>query len=247
MFKTLLVAALLALAVEARPNSRLPRLDGRIVGGYYVEIEEHPYQVSLQYYGSHFCGGSIIAPNKILTAAHCTVKYNAGDLSIHYGSTSREEGGTVVQVKDIQEHYAYDASTMDFDVSVLTLVSDIKMGKNAQIIGLVPHETIEGGRTAVVTGWGALYSDGPSPQLLKAVKVREVSRSECNAAYDGQISNVMICFREHEKDACQGDSGGPLVADGAQIGVVSWGYGCADPQYPGVYSNVQKLRGFINV
>ncbi|XP_031331903.1 trypsin epsilon-like [Photinus pyralis] len=249
MFKTLLVAALLALAVEARPNSRLPRLDGRIVGGYDVDIEEHPYQVSLQYYGSHFCGGSIIAPNKILTAAHCTVKRKERDhMSIRYGSTTKEDGGDVVQVKDVEEHSSFDSYTLEFDVSVITLVSDIQMGKNARIVELVPRDAVEGGRTAVVTGWGVLESGGPFPTHLKAVKLREVSRTECNVAYEGVLTDVMICFGEYEKDSCQGDSGGPLVSDdGVQVGIVSWGWGCADRRWPGIYSNVQKLRDFINV
>ncbi|XP_031328602.1 trypsin alpha-like isoform X2 [Photinus pyralis] len=248
MFKIVLIAAIAALAI-ASPRFRpvVPQLDGRIVGGVDVNIEDYPHQVSLQFLDVHDCGGSIIAPNLILTAAHCT-DHLVQFLSIRYGSSLMEEGGSVIKVAQKFDHPSYDPITFDYDLSILKLVSDIKASPKAQIIDLVPYNTEEGGRRAFVSGWGALYTDGPSPKQLQVVELNEEDREACKKAYGGKkITDRMICFNNPGKDSCQGDSGGPLVASGAQVGVVSWGYGCADAKYPGVYSHVDnaQLRMYI--
>lgn len=74
-----------------------------------------------------------------------------------------------------------------------------------------------------------------------------IDREDCNKDYDGRITDFMICAADTNKDSCQGDSGGPLFDMKSQklVGVVSWGYGCADPQYPGVYSNIAKQLDWI--
>ncbi|KAK5644852.1 hypothetical protein RI129_006152 [Pyrocoelia pectoralis] len=247
MFKVVLVAVFLALAVEAKP--RRPILDGRIVGGEDVTIDQFPYQISLQYYRSHICGGSIISTNRILTAAHCTDESPAPYLSIRYGTSIQNEGGHEVDLLEVKQHHQYDAYYNDFDVSVLILKSNIVESETARIVKLVPRLTLEGGRSAVVTGWGDLQSGGSSPSQLQAVEVQEIDRKQCSIAYEAEgrpITDRMICFEDAGKDACQGDSGGPLVSDDVQVGVVSWGWGCADYRYPGVYANVEKLRGFID-
>ncbi|XP_031354556.1 trypsin alpha-3-like [Photinus pyralis] len=248
MFKLVLVSALFAL-VAARPNRPgLPHLDGRIVGGFDVTIEQVPYQVSLMVRPDspyHICGGSIIAHDLILTAAHCTTRYQPSEMRIRYGNTIKNEGGTIMEVLFKKDHHLYNPNTMDYDISVLVLSGRIQFSASAQIIPLVASGSGEGGRAAMVSGWGRLSSGGASPTKLQAVYVREVDRKKCNEDYSGPITERMICFMDTYKDSCQGDSGGPLVSSGVQIGVVSWGWGCADPRYPGVYSNVAVLRDFI--
>ena len=106
------------------------------------------------------------------------------------------------------------------------------------------------GSLAVVSGWGTLhYGDTDLPSQLQAVEVYITSRVECNSAYAvyGGITDRMICAAVPGggKDACQGDSGGPLVVNGVLVGIVSWGAGCADARYPGVYSDVATLRSFV--
>ncbi|KAB0794376.1 hypothetical protein PPYR_11215 [Photinus pyralis] len=246
MFKIVLVAVFAALAVgnllqqqnetEASPRLRVqvPQLDGRIVGGVDTTIEDYPHQISLMYFTSHICGGSIIARNLILTAAHCTYGQSARVLKVRYGSSVMDQGGKVVAVVQINDHPKYNPSNIDYDVSVLKLAEDVVLSSNAQIIEMVSSNTQEGGRNAFVSGWGALYSGGPSPNQLQVVEVAEEDRAACNRAYGGKITDRMICFKNPGKDSCQGDSGGPLVSGGVQIGVVSWGYGCAHVIYPGV-------------
>jgi trypsin len=122
-------------------------------------------------------------------------------------------------------------------------------GTGVQPISLTKQAPAAGG-SAVVSGWGTLSSGSSSlPTQLQAVAVNIVSASECNSAYSsyGGITDNMICgaVTGGGKDACQGDSGGPLVSGGNLVGIVSWGVGCAEARYPGVYSNVAALRGFV--
>lgn len=84
------------------------------------------------------------------------------------------------------------------------------------------------------------------PINLQAVEIPFISREECNKSYEGGITDRMICAGETDKDSCQGDSGGAATVNGVQVGIVSWGYGCARGDYPGVYSNVMAFFGFIN-
>ncbi|KAK5644853.1 hypothetical protein RI129_006153 [Pyrocoelia pectoralis] len=243
MFKAVLVAVSLALVVETK--SRFSALDGRIVGGVNATIEEFPYQVSLQYRHSHFCGGSIIATNRILTAAHCTNGKPNYVFNVRYGTTLPSQGGTEVDLTEIRNHPQYNPQTSDYDVCVINLSFHIVESQTAQIVNLVPVSALEGGRSAVVTGWGALQSGGPVPAQLQAVELQESNRDLCNTAYLGAITDRMICFEADGKDACGGDSGGPLVSGGVQVGIVSFGLGCAHAGYPGVYSHVANLREFI--
>ncbi|KAB0805033.1 hypothetical protein PPYR_02003 [Photinus pyralis] len=244
MLKIVLVATIAALVAEASPMPRLqlPQLDGRIVGGVDTTIESYPHQVSVMYFDRHICGGSIIAHNLILTAAHCTRGKDAQFLNIRYGTSLRNQGGTVVAIAEIHDHPNYDPVTTDFDISVLKLSSDIDLSHTAQIIPMISVNAQEGGRTALVTGWGALYTDGPSPKQLQVVELKEEDRKACNKAYEGEITERMICFMNPGQDACQGDSGGPLISNGVQIGVVSWGYDCADPLYPGVFADLANVQ-----
>ncbi|KAK5646717.1 hypothetical protein RI129_005181 [Pyrocoelia pectoralis] len=243
MFRLLLLSVLVTLAAGLRIA---PRLDGRIVGGQPVEIKQYPYQVSLEYYGSHICGGSIIGPNKVLTAAHCTSGSSASSFKIRHSTSYRGLEGDVIEVASIAQNPEFNPFDLSNDVSVLTLTKNIEESDIGKPIEMVAANATEGGRKAVCTGWGTLSSGGLLPHQLQAVDLNEVDRVQCNDDYRGGITDTMICFASPGKDSCQGDSGGPLVVDGKQVGIVSWGYGCAHPAYPGVYSHVAALRTFID-
>uniref|UniRef100_A0A8B9LNS3 trypsin n=1 Tax=Astyanax mexicanus TaxID=7994 RepID=A0A8B9LNS3_ASTMX len=105
------------------------------------------------------------------------------------------------------------------------------------------------GEMCVVSGWGNIYSDSVfNPFNLQCLDIPIISHEVCERSYPGQITNNMVCagYLEGGKDSCQGDSGGPLVCSGALQGIVSWGYGCAQPNYPGVYTKVCSLLPWIN-
>ena len=122
-------------------------------------------------------------------------------------------------------------------------------GAGVQPIDLATSEP-SAGETSIISGWGTLSTGGSLPSRLQVVNVPIVSRSSCNSAYAsyGGITTAMICAAVDGggKDACQGDSGGPLVVGGKLAGVVSWGVGCAQARYPGVYANVAVLKSFVD-
>ncbi|XP_017773892.1 PREDICTED: trypsin-2-like [Nicrophorus vespilloides] len=242
------VVLALAVAVASATPKMLPRLDGRIVGGKETTIEQYPYQLSLQYYGSHICGASIISNKYVVTAAHCTDGSSASSLSIRAGSSIRNSGGVVIAVKKIHQNPKYNSRTIDYDISVMELVSPLSFGSGIQTVSLPKNgEAATVGADAICTGWGTTSEGGSLPSKLQTVTVKVVSTKECSDAYGvGEITDRMICAGVGGgKDACQGDSGGPLVSGGKLVGIVSWGYGCARPSHPGVYSRVSNLREYI--
>lgn len=134
---------------------------------------------------------------------------------------------------------------------MLLLTSSLIFGPSVATIPLpVQGEYLPEGTQAFVSGWGALYEGGPFPEQLHAVSVPIVSNERCNIFYNvigWTITETMICagYDEGGRDACNMDSGGPLTANGQLVGIVSWGAGCAQPNFPGVYANVANLRSFI--
>ncbi|XP_049808910.1 trypsin-1-like [Schistocerca nitens] len=248
MSKSAAVLCLLVAACSAAPSTRVrtprPLLDGRIVGGEPVDISQFPWQVSLQELGSHNCGGSIISSTWVLTAGHCIVGDSADMLSVRAGSSIRNSGGTVYDVSSVIEHELHDSFTREYDFALLEISGSFSFDNNVQVVSLGSSE-LAGGTAVTITGWGDCRSCS-SPTQLQAVTTHIVERSVCNEAYDG-ITDSMICAGEEEGglDSCQGDSGGPLVEGSTQYGVVSWGYGCAEAGFPGVYSNVPAARSWI--
>ncbi|XP_043267894.1 trypsin-2-like [Venturia canescens] len=223
-----------------------PFPDQRIVGGIPTTIAQHPHQASLQYYGSHYCGASIISNKWVISAGHC-----AGGSASSYGisvGSNLKKGGLVYDVKRVVRNPQYNGYTIDYDIALFEINDTIKFNKNVSTIELSSVE-IPANATVNVTGWGALTEGGLSPEILQQVSVPIVSRQACVAAYAdlNTITPRMICagLDRGGKDSCQGDSGGPLTANKKLYGIVSWGYGCAKPKYPGVYSNVASMRSWI--
>lgn len=224
-------------------------LYGRIVGGTQTTIQAYPYQVSMHYYGSHRCGGSVITATKILTAAHCTYRLSAGSLSVRAGTTYPESSGQLIAVSKINQHTGYNDNSLVNDIAVLILRSALSLSNSVRAIS-IPNQgaTVNVGANGQVTGWGAQREGGGIASALRVVSVPVVSNQQCSSLYGGGITNNMLCagFLAGGKDSCQGDSGGPYVINGVQHGVVSFGYGCARPNYPGVYTRVANYRTWIN-
>lgn len=228
--------------------------DKAIVGGASTTIDQHPWQISLQSFGSHFCGGSIIAPGWVLTAQHCVDGESASDLSIVAGTSklSRPGDGQTRKVAQIIRFPGYSSPEFGKDVSLLKLTSPLTFNANVQAIPLaiVDDNATVAGSAAVVSGWGTTRSGGSSmPDQLKAVTVPQVSNSVAQQSYSETITADQLSAGAGGRDSCQGDSGGPLTSVGARgrvlIGVVSWGYGCGDAGYPGFYARVTSFNSWI--
>lgn len=249
MLRSFVLISVMALAMGGivRLNG-IPKLDGRIVGGRDVTIEKYPWQVSLQRNGSHFCGGSIYSKNIIITAAHCVPTLNPEFIKVRVGSTTYNEGGQLVDVAAIKGHEKYSVDHRMYDIALLRLSTAVELNdkvKTIQLATKAPSPRVN----AVVTGWGTtISSGGPLPLNLQAVTVKMVPNDICGSntyGYGDLIKPTMICAYAQGKDSCQGDSGGPLVSGGRLVGIVSWGKGCAEPNYPGVYTDVSLLNSWI--
>ncbi|GGM38969.1 serine protease [Longimycelium tulufanense] len=249
---TLTVVAAVAMPAQADPD--------RIVGGVPADIRDHPWIVALaDRDGNQFCGGTLVRPNKVVTAAHCVdgVRPRAPSIVIA-GRTNLNDTrtGTVAWVTGTWVHPGYQAGepfvTLLNDVAVLTLDRNLTY-RTLRMAGSGDEELYEPGTSATVLGWGHISEGGPSsPEQLRQVDVPILSDADCRTAlWDppvamGYLAGFMICagdLRNGGIDSCQGDSGGPLVVNETLVGIVSWGKGCARPGNPGVYTKVSAYAG----
>lgn len=225
----------------------------RIIGGYAPVPHSIKYVVSIQTRSrQHFCGGSLINKYWVTTAAHCNKGIDnmmvvAGDYSISiYEGTEQE-----IFPQFLIPHPEHNSSTNNNDIMLIKLQVPVYLNDFISIIILPRQDATQAeGVMCRVTGWGSTEQSGSQiPSTLRTVKLPIVSPEKCNSSqsFNGAITDNMLCagFSTGGKDACQGDSGGPLVCDGLLYGIVSWGSGCANAQYPGVYTAVSKYRKWI--
>ncbi|HRW09210.1 MAG TPA: serine protease [Caldilineaceae bacterium] len=252
-------------AQDQPPTTPTPTLDPReidIVGGQPASPGEWPWQAMVRP-GGYLCGGTLVAANWVVTAAHC-VYDDAGNLFSpsavtvklgEYDRTVSETSEQIYTVSQVIAHEQYDEWTNNNDIALLQLTAPAQLNDSVKTIGLLATEMESAlaapGYDAVVTGWGTTVEGGSAATRLMEVSVPIVSNTQCNRAY-GTITENMICagYEDGGKDSCQGDSGGPLVVPDQSggwrlAGVVSFGYGCARAGFYGVYTRVSRYNNWI--
>ncbi|NWZ25938.1 OVCH2 protein, partial [Asarcornis scutulata] len=258
---------------ETNPWSYL-NLFTRIVGGSQVKQGSHPWQVSLKRKQKHFCGGTIVSAQWVVTAAHCILERNILEyLNVtagEYDLRIRENGEQTLPVKYVIKHPNFDPRRpMNYDIALLKLDGAFNFSSSVLPACLPdPGEKFEAGYICTTCGWGRLNENGVLPQVLYEVNLPILNRKECSRALSSlkkpiQGDTIMCAgFPDGGKDACQGDSGGPLLCQrkhGVWIlaGVVSWGMGCArgwignekkkyyERGSPGIFTDLSAVLSWI--
>ena len=222
-----------------------------IVGGTEVDPAcpncKYPFMVSIQstgYWGGHFCGGSLVRPDWVITAAHCVQGESASQLRVKIGlhNFNGTTGSETKLVDQIIVHPNYSGNSLDNDYALLHLTPESDF-EPIQLITENAHDNEPVMSTTM--GWGATSSGGWGSTYLLEVDV-PIDNS-CGNYSNWEITNNMVCAGDNNggEDSCQGDSGGPLIMTNDEgeyelIGIVSWGYGCAEAGYPGVYSKIHS-------
>lgn len=225
---------------------------GKIINGTPAASGQFPFQVSMfTAAGGHFCGGSLIQDNWVLTAAHCVRPEQGNTYRVLVGTNDLLRGGGVREVEAVVAHPGYGQNGLADDIALLKLTPAVASSRS---LGPVRPVALDQGQrqdtgSAYVTGFGITENNEISHRLLVA-DVPVMTNEACNAGgYAGRITPGMMCAGNNDKDSCQGDSGGPLVVGSPnnyrQIGVVSWGEGCNEAGKPGVYTRVASYLDWI--
>ncbi|XP_050298147.1 trypsin-1-like [Anthonomus grandis grandis] len=229
----------------------------RIIGGIETLVNQYPWMVALHYNNRFLCGGSLINNKYVLTAAHCVNGFSREKFSavfLDHDRTNAYETTTFTRkVKRIIRHRSYGQDvTFNNDIALLELDNEVSLSDMTRPVCLPPTGKSFTGYNAIAVGWGATAQHGALSPKLREVKVPVMSNIDCRqTGYTSRITDNMLCagFREGKKDSCQGDSGGPLhIINGIfheVIGIVSWGEGCAQANYPGVYTRVNRYITWI--
>lgn len=244
---TTLVGATSATAVSAEGAGQ-----PEIVGGVPAAPGEYPYQVALVHRLqdipalAQFCGGSLISPDTVLTAAHCMPGETSASVDVRSGIVDLvADQGHRAHVRQIRVHPGYDPHTSDNDLAILQLdralpETPVQIAQTSQTALWAP------GTAATITGWGDTTGNRDFSTVLREAEVPVLADPACTAAYGSEFfAGHMLCAGLVDLggvDTCQGDSGGPIVVDNAgsplQIGATSFGEGCALPDFPGVYTRL---------
>ncbi|KAJ8253251.1 hypothetical protein GJAV_G00210740 [Gymnothorax javanicus] len=237
------------------------RVNPRIVRGDVCPKGECPWQAMLEHNKVYICGGIILDPLWVLTAAHCLERTRLSRLRVTVGEHIRLEQEGTEQVKGVQRAIiqpTYNYSSWDGDLALLQLDSPIKLGPFALPVCLPPRggdfarRTLAAVQSSMVSGWGKLAESGPESRVLQRLEVPRIPLQDCRAQTSLNITDNMLCagFLGGGQDSCQGDSGGPLVTQYRNTwflsGVVSWGRGCAQSGFYGIYTRVSTYVGWIS-
>ena len=244
LMATAAAAATALIASPAAADAPQP-----IVGGTTTTTTAYPFVMQItDASGSQFCGGTLVAAKKVVTAAHCMVGETTGSVRVVGGRTYLNgTNGTVSKVSKIWIDPDYTDATNGDDVAVLTLSTSMPYTK-ASYVSSSQTSVYAAGTTARILGWGTTSESGSSSNQLRTATVPVVSDAGCGSSYGSDyVKSDMVCagYTSGGVDTCQGDSGGPLLVGGVLAGITSWGEGCAEAGYPGVYTRLTTFSDLV--
>lgn len=255
---TLAAAMLFSVpAVADHGNDASPKNEPRIVGGKPANAADWGFYTQIVSRNSNrsYCGASYLGDGYVLTAAHCVNGDSPNQIAVKIGGVKYNgTDGQRANVTNIYVHPNFNSQNLANDIALLKL--------DHAPVGAQPVEIAQGtltqyatvGDLLTVAGLGRLQEGGSTPSVLMEVDVPLISDATCRAAGGSytNVGDVSFCagLQQGGKDSCQGDSGGPIVINRSgtitQLGVVSWGIGCARPGKYGVYSDIAALRSWVD-
>lgn len=228
----------------------------RVVNGENATPHSWPWQVSLRVRGGHICGGSLIRPNWIVTAAHCVYRNpNPSGYTVVVGA-HRRRGTTPVQqtfqVITLHKHSGFTMRDLKNDVAVLQLDKNVQLSDKVNTVCL-PSKAADLNSKCYITGWGRISGNGPAADILQQAKLPLASHEACKRKYGGKIdSRAHLCAGEGRSGAsggCNGDSGGPLVCEmGGKWylhGAVSFGRRSCPTTHFTVFARITTYKSWI--
>ncbi|XP_019597022.2 kallikrein-15 [Rhinolophus sinicus] len=246
----LLIFSFLLTSAGAQGNN------GKMLGDEECVPHSQPWQVALFEHGRFNCGASLIAPDWVLSAAHCQTRNMRVRLGEH--NLRKHDGPEQLRaVSRIIPHPHYEAHSHRHDVMLVRLTRPARLSPQVRPVAL-PTRCPQPGETCVVSGWGLVSNNAGNtgspmsqvylPDTLHCANISIISASSCNQDYPGHLMNTMVCagVEGGGTDSCEGDSGGPLVCGGILQGIVSWGdVPCDTTTKPGVYTKVCSYLDWI--